>query len=598
MSKQSKRRGRGFSRDRAEDVAFDRRAPQREQQDALGQLQKAHMPTANDLAPMGHLKDFIAMAENDLSMEKAIQSNIVPYPSSNSIARKPGMQSVQVDEFMINMQGEYWERPSLMSFDSMRAVVDQTPVLSAVVLTRMRQVQRFCAVAESGNDMPGYEIRHMDKDHHLTKSEQENIRQLNRFISNCGWEFKPRERKRLGRDAFSQFMAKATRDTLTMDAAPIELEWKKDKKLGVSGFYAVDGSTIRLCTDKGYQGNPDVHALQVVQGRICTAYTYDDLIYEARNPRTNVLACGYGHSEVELLVKTVTGYLNAMAYNIKGFDANSIPKGMMHLVGKYDDKDITAFRRYWNSMVKGVNNAWSLPIMVSPDEGSKATFEKFDVEFNEMYFAKWMTFLTSLICAIYGISPAEINFDSFSGGSTSPLAGSDTEEKLTASKDSGLRPLLSYFQNMITDFIVGEFSSDLLFRFTGLDPEDMDKRHERNKLTQTVDEMRARDGMPEHEDELIGKAPVNSALMQVYMASLQESGQLSPPEAELGAGQAEDGGADGGADGGDGKDGDKPANGGKKSKDATSEPPTGTGADYDFGKAFGLPIYQPKDLLP
>lgn len=590
MTDKSKRRG--LARDRVEVVAFDRLAPADERRDALAELQKSYMPTASDLAPMGHLKDFLAMANDHLTMEKAMSANIVPYPSNNLRNRKPGMQSVQLDDFMVNMQGEYWERPSLMSFDAMRGVVDQVPVLSAVTLTRMRQVQRFCAVSESGNDLPGYEIRHMDKDHHLTKSEQENIKKLNRFIANCGWEFKPRERKKLGRDAFSQFMGKLTRDSLSMDSAAIELEWKKDKGLGVSGFYAVDGATVRLCTDKGYQGNPDIFALQVVQGRICTPYTHDDLIYEPRNPRSNVLVAGYGHSEVELLVKTVTGYLNAMTYNIKGFDSNAIPKGMLHLVGKYDDKDLAAFRRYWNAMVRGVNNAWTLPIMTSPDEHSKASFEKFDVEFNEMYFSKWMTFLTSLICAIYGISPAEINFDSFSGGNTSPLAGSDTEEKLTASKDSGLRPLLTYFQNLITDFIVGEFSPDLVFRFTGLDPEDLDKRHERSKLTMTVNEMRARDGQPEHEDPIIGKAPVNPALMQVYMASLQEQGVLTPQEAQQGA-EGEDG--EDGPKGGE----DKPAGAAKKGKEpVTSAPPTETGGDFDFGKSFNLPIYQPKDLMP
>lgn len=596
MTDQNKRR-RGRARDRAEFVAFDQLAPPDERRQALAELQKAYMPTANDLAPVGQLKEFMAMAEEHLSMEKAMSGNIVPYPSNSLRNRKPGMQSVQVDEFSINMQGEYWERPSLMSFDAMRGVVDQVPVLSAVVLTRMRQVQRFCAVSECGNDLPGYEIRHMDKAHHLTKSEQENVNQLNRFIANCGWEFKPRMRKRLGRDSFSQFMGKMTRDSLTMDSAAIELEWKRDKKLGVSGFYPVDGATVRLCTENGYQGDPDIFALQVVQGRICTPYTHDDLIYEPRNPRSSVLVAGYGHSEVELLVKTVTGYLNAMTYNIKGFDSNAIPKGMMHLMGNYDDKDVASFKRYWNAMCKGVGNAWALPVMVSKDLESKATFEKFDIEFNEMYFAKWMTFLTSLICAIYGISPAEINFDSFSGGSTSPLAGSDTEEKLTASKDSGLRPLLTYFQNLITDYIVGEFSPDLVFRFTGLDPEDLDKRHERTKLTLTVDEMRARDGQPKHEDPLIGKAPVNASLMQVYMASMQQQGLITPAEAQPGEG-------DGGGDDEDGDDKDAGAapaavKPGKPAKEpATSEPPTGVGGDFDFGKAFGLPVYQAQDLMP
>lgn len=562
--------------DRATSVAFDERAPVRERTEALGDLQKAHMPSEADLLPMEQVRNFLSIAREDIELGKSINANIVPYPSEQAKRGERGMQSVQTDEFSINMQGDYWERPSLMSFDSMRAVCDRVPVLSAVILTRMRQVQRFCAVSETGTDRPGFEIVHVDRDHQLRKSEKESIRLLQRFITNCGWEFKPRLRKGLRRDSFTQFMGKAVRDTLSMDAAPIELEWKRDKRLGIDGFYAVDGATVRLCTDKGYRGNPDIHYLQVVDGRISTPYTYDDLIYEVRNPRSDVRACGYGQSEVELLINVVTGFLNALTYNIKGFDSNSIPKGMLHLVGNYDKNDLNAFKRYWNAMVRGVNNSWVLPVMVSKDQESKASFEKFGVEFNEMYFAKWMTFLTSLICAIYGISPAEINFDSFSGGNTSPLAGSDTEEKLTASKDSGLRPLLSYFQNMISDFIVGEFSDSLAFRWTGLDPEDKQVRQKRAELTLTVDEMRAEDGRQAHPDPKIGSAPVNPALMQAYMAGIEPQEGEAPGQ-EDGASQAGEVEQGGGQKGG---------------QDSGQE-----GKDLDFGKAFGLPVLMVEDLI-
>jgi hypothetical protein len=127
-----------------------------------------------------------------------------------------------------------------------------------------------------------------------------------------------------------------------------------------------------------------VFALQVVQGRPRTAYTYNDLIYVPRNPRTDVRLAGYGLGEPELLIRPVTGYLNAMTYNIKGFDENAIPRGMLHISGDYDANDLVAFKRHWNAMVKGINNAWTLPLMVSKDQDSKASFERFGVEFNEM----------------------------------------------------------------------------------------------------------------------------------------------------------------------------------------------------------------------
>lgn len=531
--------------DQPSSVAFNDAAPQQERTEALAELQQVHKPGLSDLLPTDEVRAVIEHISSQYETAEMLKAGtVVPFPSKMAKTGERGMQSVRLDDWSLSVQGPYWERPSALGFDSLRSMVEQTPVLNAVIMTRIRQVQRFCRASEQSTDQPGFEIRHVDRSHQIQPAEQESIRLLQRFVTNCGWEFSPRKRKALRRDSFSSFMAKTVRDSLTYDSVAIETEWKRDKALGLDGFYAVDGSTIRLCTEAGYEGDDEVFALQVVQGRISTPYTFENLIYEPRNPRTDVRACGYGLSEVELLVRVVTGYLNAMTHNIKGLDSNAIPKGMLHLSGNYTTQDVDAFKRYWNGMVKGINNSWSLPVMVSKDQESKASFERFGIEFNEMYFSKWMTFLTSIICAIFGMSPAEINFDSFSGGNSSPLSGSDTAEKLAASKDSGLRPVLSYFESLISDYIIGDFSDKYVFRWTGLDPEDADKRHEVRKLVLTVDELRAEDGYDAIGGDL-GSAPVNPSLVGPWMqfkqaAEQKEQGQDFGKPGAPGAGQDDD----------------------------------------------------------
>ena len=562
-------------------TAFDHSAPQDERVDALGEIQKAAMPTAlSDLLPQDAVRDVIAHINADFeeqAFRKAINPGIVPFPSGRSQRGERGMQSVQLDDWQLSVNGYYWERPSAMGFDSLRMMVEQTPVLNALVLTRVRQVQRFARVAEDNSEAPGFEIKHIDKAHQLDEAEVNSIQLLNRFFSNCGWEFNPRKRKALRRDSFSQFMAKVVRDTLTLDSVGIETEWKKDRALGLDGFYALDGGTIRLCTEEGYMGDDEIFALQVVQGRISTAYTFEDLIYEPRNPRSDVRVCGYGLPETELLVRVVTGFLNAMTYNIKGFDNNAIPKGMLHLSGNYTQADLDAFKRYWNSMVKGINNQWSLPVMVSKDQESRASFEKFGVEYNEMYFSKWMTFLTSIICAIYGMSPAEINFDSFTAGSTSALAGSDTAEKLAASKDSGLRPVLSYFENLFTDYIAAEFSDKYVFRWTGLDPADQQQKFEMRKMVLTVNEARAEEGY-EAIDGPLGDAPLNPALIGPWMQMTQQQ-----PQQDFGD-PASAGSPGKPLDGDEGPDEQQP----QEAPTEAPEPAPDDGEEMDFGKA--LPV--------
>jgi len=582
----------------AAQIAYSADAPADERRDAQTQLQKSSLQDVN-VEKMLPLIEFMQQQYEDQAMNKSLsRAKLIPFPSSAVKNKQPGMQSVFLDDMQVSVLGDWYERQSIFSFESQRAMVDQTPILNAVIMTRISQVRRFCRVQQSGRG-PGFKIQMKEKDAHPNESQKKDIALLEEFFMNSGWETKPRQRLRLRRDDLSSFMAKLVRDSLTLDSAPIETEWKRDKSLGLDGLYAVDGASIRLCTENGYRGDDEIFALQVVQGNVRSLYTYDDLIYVPRNPRTDVQIGGYGLSETELLVRVVTGFLNAFNYNTKYFDSNQIPKGLLHLTGNFTDQDINAFKRQWNAMVRGVNNQWSLPVMVSKDQDSKAAFENFNVDVNEMMFGKWMTFLSSLICAIYGMAPDEINFESFTTG-TSSLSGSDTEEKLANSKDKGLRPLLAYFENIFTDFIVQEFSPDYLFRWTGLDEEDPKDVFERQKLTLTWNEMRAMDNHDKIDGPL-GDAPLNPTLIGPWQASQQQAGQDFGQPGE---------GLPGGDD-------DKPGQGGKGAKDAPDfgRPGAANDTGADFGKppadddasagdaaegddpdkmtkAFGLPLYR------
>jgi len=490
----------------------------------LAALQHDYLPTASELLDIDALTDAIAYFSQDNTLTKAINPALSPYPSAASKAGKDGMQSVYLDDFNLARGGDYWLRPSGISFDALREIVLKTPVLNAVVMTRVRQVQRFCRISETNNTLPGFEIRHIDRKHALTPSEQDRINELQRFFTHCGDEPSARQRKRLKRDSFAQLMGKLTRDSLVLDSVAIETEWRNDKKLGMAGFYAVDGATIRLCPESGYRGNADIFAVQVVSGMTRTLYGVDDLIYEPRNARSDVTAADYGLPETELLIRVVTGFLNAMALNNNYFDKNTIPRGVMHLIGNYDQPSVESFKRYFTGLLRGVDNAFALPILASKDKESSASFEKFDVDVNEMMFAKWMTFLTSIICAIYGMSPSEINFDSFTGGNTSALSGNDTEQKLAASKDSGLRPLLAYFENTFTDYIVNETDPNFCFRWTGLDIENQQQKYELRKALLTVNELRAEEGYKKLEGG-IGDAPVNPSLLNAWMQLQAEAAE-------------------------------------------------------------------------
>lgn len=519
-----------MAKDSALDVAHSPAAPVAERYDATAeaatvagssQLAKTLFPAAE----MQPVIDQIRQIYEQEDMQKAARGQLIKGPWQDKKRPKQAGQSVFLDDMQVSLQGDYWERPGLLGFDSMRAMVDQTPVLNAIVMTRIKQVLRFCRPQmEKGG--PGFVIKHIDPTVKLSDEQQQSVALLQGFIINCGWEGNPRKRKRLKRDSFSQFMAKSIRDSLSMDASPIETVFKRDRNLGIDGFHAVDGASVRLCTEQGYQGDDEIFAVQVVEGNIRTLYDYDSLVYEVRNPRSDVTACGYGYGEPEMLIKIVTYLLNTMSFNGNYFDKNSIPRGILHMVGNFSQEDTMAFKRYWNAMQRGVDNAHNMPVMFSKDAESKAEFAEIGGQIDEMAFAKWMAFLTSVACAIYGTVPEEISMESFSAGSTSSLSGNDTEEKLVSSSDKGLRPLLSFYEGMLSDFVIQEFSPQYMFAFTGLDEEDKETQFETFKLAATWDEARGKIGL-DPVDGALGAAPINATLLQPWM---QENGVGLPPE--------------------------------------------------------------------
>jgi hypothetical protein len=591
--------------DTARALLADPRAPADERYDAQMELQKASTSggLAAALMPNKDVAEVVDYIRNDLEEQSFIKSisapRIVQFPAKN--AGRPGMQSVYLDDMQISWQGAYFDKPGTLNFSTLRAMADGTPLIASIIMTRVRQVMRFCAPQEAGEG-PGFAIRHVEKDHALSDAESESIQLLTKFIQNCGWEWNPRQRRRLKRDDFPTFMAKSVRDTLIMDNAPIETEMKRERALGIDGFYAVDGATVYLVNELDYKGEDEIFACQVVNGQIRAAYSYDDLILVPRNPTSNILNGGYGMSELEFLVKIVTGFLNALEINLSGMSKNSIPRGFMTLVGNYGEQDLAAFKRYWSATVKGANNRFNMPVMVSKDSESKAEFHEIGNQVDEVMYQKWMELLGAMACAVYSIAPEEINWTSYSA-SKSSLSGNDTTEKLAQSMDKGLRPLLSYYQNMFSDYVLSEFSDKYVFRFVGLDEEDQQQRFEARKIAQTWNEFRAGEGL-DAIDGPMGDAPMNPSFIGPWMQA-EGIGQQQPEQGgeqeDFGTPPDEDQGQDAGDEQGDPGDADQDdADAG--GDDAGEGDPAGDKPDFgkpqelDFGKSFadaerfGLPV--------
>lgn len=529
-------------------IVTNESAPADEKFDANAELFRDFLDEAK--SGMAHSDDVRAL-QSHLSLGKSTQI-LMPYErnlgATNDVLEKafranpPGVLPVMnrkgshrsylyVDELGIISGGHlnHWvEKMSPYGFTALKMMVESCPILNAAIITRIRQLNSMSCIYDSQDEHPlGFvcipkEKKVGDK---LTDEERKIAQDIQAFIMNCGDEPDPRKRKWIKhRDNMSTFIGKLVRDTLSCDAAPIETEFTQDGSK-ISGIYNIPCETIRIAHEEGYLGDDRIVALQIFNDMVCSFYTPNDIIYEVRNPRTDIHTSRYGYGETEMVVRLVTGFLNALTYNQAFFDRNNIPRGILTVFGNFDQPQLNDFKRMWNVSLSGPAQRWRLPVFVSPNKEASSTFTKIDADVNEMMFAKWMTFLISIVCAIYGLSPEEINADSFTSRSGSALSGQDTTEKLAEAKDKGLEPLASHIEGIYNEFIIPVYNDKFIMRYMGLHPEDRANIFEMKKLVLTVNEGRHMLGADEMEDPDLGEAPLNPQLMQVYQGKLQQEQQ-------------------------------------------------------------------------
>ncbi|MCS6291709.1 MAG: phage portal protein [Nitrospira sp.] len=543
---------------RPEQLAFfasDSRAPLQERAQARAELESIYRPTSSEMpsqADVAMIRDAVLEWQQEEQFAKAQQLQ----PTMGNVHRGPREpKSVLVDDMSGSlMAGGYWERPGSFGFEHCRLLVENTSLILGAIMRRDRQIKRFLRSYEKGRDLY-YEVRKADTDTTGQGQRGREERALEQFIACSGWERRPHLMRDLGREPMKDTISKGVRDLLTYDAWAIETVSTRNGRM-IDGFATIDAATVRLASEEGYDGDDKVIAIQLVNGIPRTTYTHHDLVYTMMNPRSDLRSGGYGYAPPEMIVRVVTGWLNAMSYNLAGFDRNSIPKGILTVVGSYDEKHKNAFKRAWNSMVKGVNNAWSLPVMFADNKDGGATFERFGADFNEMYFAKWMTWLTAIIALVYGMDPVELNSESFSSGHSS-LSGSDRAEALADARDTGLEPLLTHIEDVYTTHLLGRIDPDFAMRFNGIRPVDTAWQHEAAKLVMSVKQMKEREGI-ELTGEAWENAPLNPSLQSIYLQQLQAEQAAQQQQAQAAGegapGQPGDQPSEPGSDQGQGQD--------------------------------------------
>lgn len=369
----------------------------------------------------------------------------------------------------------------ILSFETLRKMGDLW-IIRAIVNTRIEQIQNFLHFSED-EQKEGFTIRRKkglfkDRDEELSEEDKKKIENIVKFLERGGWT-----EKWDNIDDLQTFVRKITFDSLTLDQLAFEIVRNRNWEL--NKFRAVDASMIRFLdsVDPRQRESLEDYRYRGYLPRYCMVWdelilknpiTKEPILYYPwelgfgiRNKSSNIRRNGYGTSELETLVEIITWILWGMQYNGNFFSQGSQPKGFINVKNaNISNSTLNEFRQAWSQTMKGVQNSHRVPVINGID------LEWIDLQKNnrDMEFNEWLKFLIIISCAVYRMDPTELGFQF---KDQAQIFGQDGQkQRLQHSREKGLKPLLIFLQNIITEYLVSELNEDFEFVFTGIEVED------------------------------------------------------------------------------------------------------------------------------
>jgi len=461
---------------------------------------------------------------------------------------EPASKTWYVDPFQVmdSLGTGYRQTPGVVTYDTLLQMTERDPVLAAINQTRISQVISFLR-PQINKYSVGFKLYHRDEHRrrNMTDGDRRRTKRIERFLLNTGNEYNR------DRDDLEAFGRKFIRDSMTWDQATFDkvrgfpVDFGKPGKL--LQFNATPSATMRIAHPKHKKGTPlslreqrkAVRYAQVISGKIVNEYTSDELAFCVRNPRTNIDVFGYGYSENEMLLNTITAHLWAEEWNRKQFSNGATLKGLINVKGNVAPAQLESFRRQWAMQVAGVANAHKTPVLNA--EG----VEWFPLQLSntEMGYQMWLEYLIKVACACHQMDPSEINFDLRGGaGVSQPMFMTTNEAQQKLSKDRGLRPILRFLATQINRHIVWEMDDRYELEFVGLDSKTeeqaIDLRIKEVGAYKTVNEVRIADDLKPIEGGDIVLSPIftGNLAQQRMMAQAPQAGAPGAPGGPGGGG--------------------------------------------------------------
>ncbi len=301
-----------------------------------------------------------------------------------------------------------------------------------------------------------------------------------------------------------------------------------------------DKTTPKISIDKEYSW------VQVIDGIPRQAFADEEMLCYNLYPSSDIEHNGFPVTPIDTVLTSITTSLSIEMYNRLYFQNGRAAKGM--IVIRSDEIDQSTLESIKQEMVASINdvtNSFRTPLFGVGKEDEvvwmpMVTTQK-DGEFQFLYDQ-----VTRNILAAFNMSPEELPSYGYLGRGTNQqsLSESSNEWKLTASRDSGLRPLVlkiqDFFNEKLFPIIDPELAQLCVINLAGLDAQT--KEQESARLQQDMPIHLDYDTLMQEVEKqpigeyLGGKIPFNErirAIFDSYVNNNKVIGELTNSPAAL-----------------------------------------------------------------
>ena len=354
-------------------------------------------------------------------------------------------------------------------------------LVAAILRARGNAMSMFGHIQKDRHDL-GIDIRMKEEFQKVIEPEQmikiqERIDRTLKILVNCGYTEDLEEKEKT---TLPEFIDMQTRNGLSFGRFATEIVYSDDDNKEFHRFRPVDAGTIyhsikegeaaesvrassiRLIEDMtGVKIDTDILKkdqydwVQVVEGFPRQAFTPEELLVYNMYPSTDVEHNGYPVTPLDTIINAVTTHTSIEVYNKLYFQNGRAAKGMLVIQSdEIDQSVIDDVKQQFNASINNVENSFRVPIFgVSKDDNVEwvsTVANKKDGEFEYLFDQT-----TRNILSAFNMSPDELpGFTHLSSGTNSQsLSEANNEWKLTAARDTGIRPLINHWENFLNNKI-------------------------------------------------------------------------------------------------------------------------------------------------